>query len=169
MQANPSNGQLTAVFNNNPQLPFSALNLHFFGGPLAVLSNPEGCGTFTASADIAPWGAPPSADALPRSSYNITGCSPAPFAPRSPRVRPTRPPAQFSPFSLTFGRSDSDQELSSITATLPPGLFAKIAGVPLCPDAAANAGTCSAASQVGTATVARARAPIRCICRAGYT
>ncbi len=154
VNANPSNGQLTAVFDNNPQLPFSDLHLQFFGGPLAVLSNPEGCGSYTATSDIAPWGAPDAADSLPSSSFGITsGCSTGAFNP-SFTAGTTNPSAgAFSPFSLTFGRSDSDQELSSITATLPPGLFAKIAGVPLCPDAAASAGTCSGASQVGTATV----------------
>jgi hypothetical protein len=40
-----------------------------------------------------------------------------------------------------------------VSATLPPGLFAKIAGVPLCSDANAAAGSCDASSQVGTASV----------------
>ena len=51
---NPTTGQLTTVFANNPQLPFSELNLSLFGGPLAALANPETCGTFTTTSDIAP-------------------------------------------------------------------------------------------------------------------
>jgi hypothetical protein len=150
---NPATGQLTTVFNQNPQLPFSDLNLRLFSGPLAALANPESCGTFTTTSDISPWSAPGSGpDATPSSSFNITGCTGA-FAPTFTAGTTNPSAGAFSPFTLTFSRSDADRELSSITATLPPGLFAKIKGVPLCPNAQASAGTCSAASQVGTATV----------------
>ena len=147
---NPTTGQLTTVFSENPQLPFSDLDLKLFGGPLAALANPETCGTFTATSDILSWGERCRCDAVVVLQHRRL----------HRRVRPTfaagttNPSAgAFSPFTLTFSRSDTDRELSSITATLPPGLFAKIAGVPLCSNAAANAGTCGAASRVGTATV----------------
>ena len=148
---NPSTGQLTAVFSNNPQLPFSALNVHFYGGPLAALANPESCGSFTTTSAITAYG---SATATPSSSFNITGCAnPTPFSP-SFTAGTTNPTAgAYSPFTLTFSRSDSDKEFSSISATLPPGLFAKIAGVTQCSNAAAATGACPASSQVGTATV----------------
>jgi hypothetical protein len=152
---NPSTGQLTAVFNQNPQLPFNDLNLKFFSGPLAPLANPETCGTATTTSDIAPYGSPATgADAAPSSSFTVTGCNtPASFAPTFSAGTTNPVAGAFSSFTLTFGRQDTDQELSSLSATLPPGLFAKIAGVPQCPSANAAAGTCSAASQVGTATV----------------
>ena len=146
---NPTTGQLTTVFSQNPQLPFSDLDLKLFGGPLAALANPETCGTFTATSDILSWSG---ADATPSSSFNIAGCTGA-FAPTFAAGTTNPSAGAFSPFTLTFSRSDTDRELSSITATLPPGLFAKIAGVPLCSNAAANVGTCGAASRVGTATV----------------
>ena len=151
---NPVTGQIRTVFDQNPQLPFSDLNLRLFGGPLAALANPETCGTFTTTSDITPWSAPGSgSDATPSSSFNITGCSGDRFAPSFTAGTTNATAGAFSPFTLTFSRGDSDQEFKSITATLPPGLFAKIAGVPLCSNAAANAGTCGAASKVGTATV----------------
>lgn len=149
---NSSTGQLTTVFSNNPQLPFSELNLSLFGGPFAALANPETCGTFTTTSDIAPYGSPTTPDATPSSSFDIAGCTGA-FAPTFTAGTTNPSAGAFSPFSLTFSRSDADRELSSITATLPPGLFAKIAGVPLCSNAAASAGTCGAGSRVGTATV----------------
>jgi hypothetical protein len=162
VQPNPSTGQLTAVFDQNPQLPFSDLNLSLFGGPLAALANPESCGLFTTTSDITPYGAPASGpDATPSSSFNITGCaSPTPFAPSfsAETINPTA--GAYSPFTLTLSRQDTDQELSSITATLPPGLLAAVGTVPLCPDANANAGTCPAASQVGTATVGSGAGPL---------
>jgi hypothetical protein len=150
----PTTGQLTTVFNQNPQLPFSDLNLRLFSGPMAALANPENCGTFTTTSDITAWSAPGSGpDATPSSSFNITGCPGDPFAP-SFTAGTTNPTAGAnSPFTLTFSRQDSDEEISSLAATLPRGLFANVGSVPLCPDANANAGNCSPSSQVGTATV----------------
>jgi hypothetical protein len=148
-----SSGQLTTVFSDNPQLPFDNLDLKFFGGPLAALANPESCGTFTTTSDLSPYGAPAAADAAPTSSFQIAGCqNPTPFNPSFAAGTTNATAGAFSPLSVTFGRQDSDQELSSITATLPPGLFAKIAGVTQCSNADAAAGTCPASSQVGTAT-----------------
>ena len=55
---------------------------------------------------------------------------------------------------LSFSRADTDQGLSGLSVTLPPGLLARPAGVPLCSDADANAGTCPSDSQVGTVRIA---------------
>jgi hypothetical protein len=69
----------------------------------------------------------------------------------------------FAPFALSFSRSDSDQDLSGLTVSLPAGVSAKLAGVPLCSEAdiAAARGrsgaaelaspSCPSGSQVGTA------------------
>src|SRR5262249_22292357 len=56
-QVNPNSntGQLTTVFDQNPQLPFSDLTLRLFGGPMAALANPETCGAFTTTSDITSW------------------------------------------------------------------------------------------------------------------
>jgi hypothetical protein len=148
---NPVTGQITTVFDGNPQLPFSDLDVKLFGGPLAALANPETCGTFTTTSDISSYSG--GADATPSSSFNITGCSGNGFAPSFTAGTTNATAGAFSPFTLTFSRGDSDQEFKSITATLPPGLFAKIAGVTQCSNADANAGTCPASSKVGTATV----------------
>lgn len=42
--------------------------------------------------------------------------------------------------------------LSGLTLEMPPGLIGRLRGIPLCADAQAAAGTCGAASRVGTAT-----------------
>ena len=54
----------------------------------------------------------------------------------------------FTSFALSLSRSDTDQELSGLSVTLPSGLLARIASVPLCTPGAN--GACSSASQVGT-------------------
>jgi uncharacterized repeat protein (TIGR01451 family) len=155
VSANPATGQLTATFDNNPQLPFSDLQLTFNGGPQAPLANPSACGTYTTTSDLSPWSSPLTVDATPSSSFDITGCgSSSTFSPSFTAGTVNAQAGAYSPFTLTFSRTNADQDLSGLTATLPDGLLAKLAGVPLCSDADASAGTCPADSQVGTATVA---------------
>jgi hypothetical protein len=154
--ANPATGQLTGTFKENPQLPFSELRLHFNSGPRAPLANPQTCGSFTTTSDLTPWSAPVTPDATPSSPpFAIGGCgSPMPFAPSFSAGTLTPAAGAFSPFTLTFSRQDREQDLAQITLNTPPGLLGKIAGIPQCPEAQANAGTCSAASQIGTASAA---------------
>ena len=47
IDTDPSTGQVTATFDDNPQLPFSDFRLNFFGGPGGVLVNPNDCGDKT--------------------------------------------------------------------------------------------------------------------------
>jgi hypothetical protein len=150
--ADPLTGQLTTTFDNNPQLPFSDFKLEFFGGPRGALATPESCGTFTADSALTPWSGT-STVGLSEPFTFAAGCVSG-FAPVF-TAGVTNPQAgAYSPFVLSFSRSDTDQEISGLSVSLPPGLLAKIAGVPLCSDANANAGTCPEASQVGTVQAA---------------
>ena len=45
VKLNPINGQLTAVFDETPQLPFSDLKAHFFGGPRSQFATPRTAGS----------------------------------------------------------------------------------------------------------------------------
>jgi hypothetical protein len=147
----PHTGRLTAIFDENPNLPFSDLKLHFFGGPRAELATPESCGTFTITTELFPYsfeeGELP---ATPFDNFLIDEACPGGFSPSFTAGSTNLQAGSYTPFVASFGRSDTDQELAGLTLTLPPGLLAKVAGVPLCGEADANAGTCPAASQVGT-------------------
>ena len=156
VQADPNTGQLTTVFNDNPELPFSDLHLSFFGGPHAVLTNPSSCGAKTATAELTAH-----SGEVENTSYHYAidqaanggPCGALPFAP-SLFAGSTNPIAgAFSPFVLRVGRDDGQQELSTLKVDLPPGFTAQVAGVPLCPDANAAAGTCGADSRVGSVVV----------------
>ena len=57
-EANPATGQLTTVAENNPQLPFSKLEVHLNSGPRAPLDNPAVCGPAMTTSDFTPWSAP---------------------------------------------------------------------------------------------------------------
>jgi hypothetical protein len=147
----PSTGQITGVFKENPQFPFSDLKLHFFGGSRGNLATPNACGTFTTTTDLMPWSAPDSGpDATPSDSFPInTGCGNA-FNPGFTAGSVNPQAGGYTPFTLSLSRNDGEQNLAGVTVTLPPGLLGKIAGIPLCPDANANAGTCPEASLVGS-------------------
>jgi hypothetical protein len=156
---NPSTGQLTATFSNNPQIPFTDLRLSFKGGSRAALVNPSACGTYTTSSQLTPYsGAPP---ATPSDSFQITeGCAGAgQFAPSFTAGTASAQAGVFSPFVVSFARSDQDQSLGGIRVQAPPGLLGVLSGVPLCGEAQANAGSCSAASQIGYTTVGAGPGP----------
>jgi hypothetical protein len=147
----PNTGRITAVFEENPQLPFSDLKLHFFGGPRAELTTPEGCGLFTTTSDLTPWSAPDSGlDPLPSNGFLVeSGCVNG-FAPSFTAGSTNLQAGAYTAFIASFSRSDTDEDMAGLSVSLPPGLLANLTGVPLCSDADAASGTCPAASQVGT-------------------
>ena len=55
-------------------------------------------------------------------------------------------------YHQTLGEVGVDLFSGGVQVSQPPGLSAMIASVPQCDEASANAGTCPAASQIGTAT-----------------
>jgi hypothetical protein len=154
LRTDPATGQITGVFDESPQLPFSELKIHFFGGSRGVLATPQSCGVFTTTSDLMPWSAPASGpDATPSSSFAIdSGCGFG-FAPAFSAGTLSNQAAAFSPVTLTLARQDGEQHLSGLTVTTPPGLLGSLKGIPLCAEAQANAGTCDAASQIGETTV----------------
>lgn len=151
LKADPSTGRLTAFFPQNPQLPFSDLKLHFFGGPRAALATPDSCGTFATTSDLEPWSAPGSGpNGAPFGSFLIDEGCVAGFAPSFTAGSTNLQAGAYASFVASFSRQDTDQELAGLTVNLPPGLLADIASVPLCDEADANAGTCPQSTQVGT-------------------
>ena len=162
LSVNPTTGQLTATFTENPQLPVSDIVIHVKGGPRAPLANPRQCGPASASADLTPWSAPITPDATPSSAPFFVdwdgngGACPAtlPFAPTLSAGDTSPAAGHFSPFTLTLSRGDHQQDIERLQVKMPPGLVGMLSQVPLCPEPQAAQGTCPAASQVGTTTVA---------------
>jgi hypothetical protein len=156
----PVTGQVTTVFDENPELPFSELKLHLTGGSRATLANPSVCGSYSAESDLTPWSSPFTPDATPTSPpFQITGCGAPRFAPSFAASTLSNQAGGFSTFRVTFGRQDADQQLGGLTVTTPPGLSGNLSGVPLCPEPEASLGTCSAASQIGVVTAAAGPGP----------
>jgi hypothetical protein len=154
--ADPVTGQLITTFRNNPQVPVSLVRVALRGGPRAPLVNPRTCGTHTARATFTSWAGQTASAAQPLTVD--AGCAAA-FAP-SFSAAPSDARAGGRPsFGLSVARGDGDQILSRIDVSLPPGLIAKTAGIPLCEDAAAAAGTCGDASRIGSTTVSAGAGP----------
>jgi hypothetical protein len=168
----PVTGRLTTVAEEMPQLPFSHFNLHFREGARSPLASPPKCGTYNAEATLYPWsGGQP---VTTTSAFQIitgpdAGPCPSgglpPFHPGLIAGSINNAAGRFSPFNVRLFRNDSEQEITHFSIKLPPGITAKLAGVPYCSDAqiaAAKARTgphggqeelsnpsCPAASEIG--------------------
>jgi hypothetical protein len=159
VELNQATGRIESTFENTPQLAFENANIHFFGGERAPLATPAHCGTYTTEASFTPWsGNPPvksSSSFSITSGPNGTACPGAslPFSPSLAAGMTNINAGAFSPLTTTITREDGQQNISSVQLRFPPGISGILAGVPLCGEAQANAGTCGAASQVGETIV----------------
>jgi hypothetical protein len=164
VEADPATGQLTTVFENTPQLPFSKLEVDLNGGPRSALDNPPACGLARTTTDFTPWSAPITVegvtiagtpDGTPSSTYEVVGCeSPSPFKPSMLAGTVTPMAGQYSAFTVSLARKDREQYFRGIQLRTPPGLLGVLANVPLCGASDAESGACPLASKIGTARVA---------------
>jgi hypothetical protein len=148
----PVTGRLTTTFSDNPQLPFSRFELSFKSGPRAPLYNPRVCGRYESETRITSWAGHVVSARTPM--VIDQDCQPVGFAPSFSAGTLNPAGGKSSTFSLTFGRSDHDQELRDISVSLPTGLTGKLAEAEPCADALVAAGACGEASRVGTVTTA---------------
>jgi hypothetical protein len=177
----PKTGRLVTTFDGNPQVPFSEFTLRFREGQRSPLVSPPACGTYTTDANFSSWSAadpdhPAAAEIVEdASSFRITegvGGSPCPTSNAARGFKPAlqagtlnNDAGSYSPFNVRMTRNDGEQEITSFSADLPPGLSGRLAGVPSCSDAdiaktATKTGlqekadpSCPAASQVGRTLV----------------
>ena len=180
--ADPVTGQLSTIITESPQLPVEDIRLHLFGGARAPLRTPPACAPtpYTTTADLTPWSSPEGVDVHTGDSFAVTEAPGVAACPSSASTAPNQPSlaagtvapkaGAYSPFVLKVARRDGSQPLGRIEATLPPGVIAKLAGVPYCSEAEIakaqgrshpNEGaleladpSCPAASEVGTLDVA---------------
>jgi hypothetical protein len=151
-------GQITTTFKNSPQGPLEEATFDFFGGARGPLATPARCGSYPTNATFTPWS---EAAAVQKSStFNVsTGpnggpCqNPLPFAPTLAAGTTNIQAGAFTPLTTTISREDGNQDIQSVQLHMPPGLSGILTGIPLCPEADANAGTCSKASEIGKTIV----------------
>jgi hypothetical protein len=143
LDADRTSGSLIATFDDLPQLPYTNLKVHFREGQRSPLATPPACGAFATELDLSPWRAP---DTVRHSVSPFTipagvdgGPCPTGQTPFDPKVQAgtlNSNAGSYSPFYLHLTRGDTEQEITSYSATLPPGLTGKIGNIPYCPEAA---------------------------------
>lgn len=168
LSADPATGRLTASFDGLPQLPYSQLVFTFREGQRSPLATPPACGPYSTETDLSPWSDPSRVRHLSLPLEIAAGIGggpcpqpPPPFQPRVAGGSLNSQAGAYSPFYLHLTRNDGEAEITSYSATFPPGLLGKLAGIPFCSDGAiaAAAGrsgieerenpSCPAASRIG--------------------
>jgi hypothetical protein len=143
VEPDPRTGQLITTFDDIPQLPVSSFELHFREGARAPLITPRTCGSYQSVSNLTPW-AKPTAPLVRLFPFSIEsgpdrsacpGQTP-PFDPGFQAGTYNNAAGSYSPFEMRLTRKDGDQDLTKFSATLPPGLVAKLAGTSMCSEAA---------------------------------
>ena len=149
-------GQLTAVFEGMPQIPYTNLNIHFREGQRAPLATPPPAAP-TSPRSNSPPGSPPIQRSCTRTSSSRSPTASA-AGPARPAAGVLHPGAEngslnsnagsYSPFYLHMTRSDTEAGDHLLLDQTAPGLLGKIAGIPYCPEADIDA----AKRETGTAS-----------------
>ena len=169
IETDPNTGRITASFDQNPQLPFSDLQVSFFGGAKGPLTTPSVCGDYEVRTELHPWSGN-AADISTQPFAIAQGAGGGPCAtsaaalPHSPgfdagSVTPIA--GAHSSFVVNLRREDGTQRFKDVTLSPPPGLTAKLAGTAICSDGALAAAasrpgvdeqgspSCPASSRIG--------------------
>ena len=178
-EANPTTGQLTTSFDQNPQAPVEDVQLKVRSGAGAPLRTPTSCAKYTVASSLTPWSAPQSGP--PASAKDTWQISRGPSGGACASSQPNSPSfeagsasaiaAIHSPFLVKLRREDGTQRFSQLTVSPPPGVLAKLAGTSRCSDAAlagaqAKSGreeqsspSCPASSELGSVIAAAGAGP----------
>ena len=126
VKADPQTGRLEAVFDDNPQLPFSSMRLHFKGGSRAPLATPASCGGKSVTTSFDSWGGQV---ASPGASFGVA-CQGGlgGFDPSFEAGSLSGTAGTFSPFALTISKPDGDTAVKGVELDLPEGLAASLRG-----------------------------------------
>lgn len=145
-------GQVSVVFDELPQLPFGTLELHFQGGPRALLDNPATCGEMSSTSELVSWDG--GASAAPGSSFDVEGCSATTFGPSLEILTTRASDGGYGAITFFAERADSEAELSGFTLRFPGSVQTAVAKAEPCEGVHAEAGTCGIGSYVGSIALA---------------
>lgn len=148
VKANPDTGQLTTVFKENPQVPFTSVKLKFDDAK-GLLTSPPTCGPNVTTHAMTAWSGTPdqgpteegfTLTTAPGGGACAKNMAERPFAPGFDAKPDSDAAKAFTPFSVHITRPPGQQELKGVDVTLPEGATAKLKGVPYCsPDEIAKA------------------------------
>ena len=169
----PATGQLITTVDDTPQIPFSRFSFHFREGQRPPLITPPACGVYTTLARMTPWARPGEVITRSASLRIDRGAQGGPCPSGAPPFHPgfeagtdNNAAGRYSPFAMRLTRQDGEADMSRLSATLPPGVLGRLAGLSRCPEAAialASARTglaererpsCPESSQIGSTLAA---------------
>ncbi len=145
--------QIKNVFTNQPEVPFTSLDVNLRGGSKAILQNPVECGVHDGSANLVGWSGAtnPSTPSITTTGTPEECAVPRPFAPVVEEASGTPKFAGANSISkIVVSRKDGEQNLKSLQLVLPPGAAGSLAAAPACPLADARAGSCPDSTRIGT-------------------
>lgn len=169
IEAEPRTGRLLVTFDQLPRILYTHFSLNLREGQRSVLISPPLCGEYPTEMRTASW-AEPDVFRSESTVFRIIrgeaggpcpGGGIPPFQPGLLGGSLNAAAGAYTPFYLRMTRTDGEQEITSYSATFPPGLLGKIAGISECSDAAIAAArhrsgseeqaipSCPASSQVG--------------------
>jgi hypothetical protein len=155
---NETTGQVTTVFSENPEQPFTTATLNFKGGALAPIANPLTCDAGAAEGSFLPYteiGAKTIS-----TPFTATGCpATIPFALSQTTSNQTANAGGNTSYTFSLTRPEGNQYLSRVKTTLPAGLVGQIPKATQCTDAQATANACPDSSKIGTATAISGSGP----------
>jgi hypothetical protein len=169
LEPDPATGNLSATFDDLPQLPYSQLEAEFRTGQRSLLVSPSSCGPAPSQMTLQAW--PAGLREVRETSVSAietgiergpcpSGATP-PFHPEVSAGGVNSNVNSYTPYFVHISRTDGEQEITSYSLVLPKGITGKLAGIPDCPDAAiatarVNSGfaeaahpSCPVASEVG--------------------
>ncbi len=153
VEVDDATGQMSAVIDDLPPLPFTDFDLTFRGGDTAVVSTPRDCGTASGALTLLPdsGGAARTLDAAVTVDE---GCGDnQAFSPSiGLAVDPLQAGADAS-LSTIVERPDRQAHLSRMDVSLPTGLLGRLGSLTFCPVAVARAAACPPESRIGRAVV----------------
>lgn len=146
LDADPGTGSLVATFSGLPQLPYTELQIKFREGQRSPLATPAVCGAFATQIALTSWSGAGSELRTSSATPITSGPEGLPCPSGTPAFNPKAQAGSinsqagaYTPLYIHLTRSDTEQEITSYSTVLPPGLLGDIAGIPYCSDAAIEA------------------------------
>ncbi|HWF31186.1 MAG TPA: hypothetical protein VG188_01370 [Solirubrobacteraceae bacterium] len=157
---NAATGQLTTVFSENPEQPFTNIVLSFKGGALAPIANPLSCAAGRAEGSFLPYTEIGSKTIA--TPFSSTGCpSTIPFSLSQTTSNQTANAGGNTSYTFSLTRPAGNQYLGAVKTTLPAGLVGQIPKATQCTEAQASAepSQCPDSSQIGVASAIAGAGP----------
>lgn len=155
LQPDPTTGRLSATLHDLPQVAIDQIAMSLGGGPGGLLATPLGCGPAPAAARFSPYGGGPVVSSTTSVSIasvlpGLACPGPLPFSPQLLVAASTHRAGRASTIAATIHRRAGEGLPGRFTLSLPAGLSAALGSVEDCPESLAAAGSCPAASRIGS-------------------